>query len=312
MWASFANVRQRRCISFGHHNEWIFATKLINDLLPTAARINRYSSNTLKDWKCALCTNDQDDIEHLCSCPETQQEWAIIISKLIKVTKKFALKHDLGLNAATLIRSILPNDKSLPTLTEHCRYIWLKGIIHASTVAQITKATKNTNLSHQLILSLITKIRRLFRTLIWNKRCSSQKAKELSMGINIATIAKEKRKLCSVRSRDALKRKKKKSPPHTSRLVVSPIPDDDEQQCLCLDDLPLVPAATAFTPDYDGMAKDWYAKGMDNWLVKGIKECWMFLKKGSIGKAGLDLVNSFLLRSSLAQTNSVELRPWDP
>ena len=58
-------------------------------------------------------------------------------------------------------------------------------------------------------------------------------------------------------------------------------------------DLPLVLAIMAFTPDYDQMAKDWYVKGMDNWLVKGIKESWIFLKKGSIRKAGLDLINFF-------------------
>ena len=69
---------------------------------------------------------------------------------------------------------------------------------------------------------------------------------------------------------------------------------------------------TAFTLDYVGMARNWYVKEIDNWLVKGLKESWMFLKKGSIGKAGLDLVNSFLLRSSSTQTNSAELRPRDP
>ena len=96
------------------------------------------------------------------------------------------------------------------------------------------------------------------------------------MGINIATIAKEKRKLRSARSRCTLKQKKKHS--HTSQLVlVLPAPAEDaEQECLCLDDLPLAPAVAVFTSDYDGMAKDWYVKGMDNWLVKSIKEVGCF------------------------------------
>ena len=141
-WTSFANVRQRRCISFDHHNHWIFCTKLINNLLPTASRLNLYSQGTFNNWTCALCNQGQDEIDHLCICSQTETEWSTINQKLIKMVSKFKAQNDLDFNVPSLIHALLPNDRSLPTMTEHCRLTWLKGLLHASTVAQSVATLK--------------------------------------------------------------------------------------------------------------------------------------------------------------------------
>jgi hypothetical protein len=63
------------------------------------------------------------------------------------MTNRFKNKHNLDFDGATLIRTLLPNDCGLLTLTEFTRHNWLRGIIHASTVATITKATKKHRLT---------------------------------------------------------------------------------------------------------------------------------------------------------------------
>ena len=298
-WASFASVRQRRCISFQHHNHWIFCTKLINNLLPTTARLNLYTNHTFKDWTCSLCNNGKDEIEHLCICPHTNDEWTIILQKLTKMVSKFKLQHELNFDACTLISTLFPNDSALPTLTAYCRHNWLKGFISAQTVAQIRRKTKLSSLSHALTLKIISKTQILFKRLIWSKRCHAQKDKELRAGINVTNIIKEKR-LQARRKRVCRRRANIGLPaPTTSHQLY-----DSENDCVCLDDV--APSTNpVFRPDREGMARDWFLDGMKDWFVKGIRASWMYINNGSIGKFGNNLVNNFILRSNTAQTLDV-------
>ena len=294
-WASFASVRQRRCISLQHHNHWIFCTKLINNLLPTTARLNLYTNNTFSNWTCALCNQGKDDIEHLCICSHTKEEWNTILLKLTKMVSKFLQQHELNSDARSLILSLFPNDSALPTLTTYCRHNWLKGFISAPTVALIRRRTKLSSLSHSLTLKIISKTQVLFRRLIWSKRCQAQKDKEFKAGINISNIVKTKR----------LQAKSKRTNRHPKDFGHHPLtnthlPDDIENECICLDDV--APSSTlAFRPDREGMARDWFIDGMKDWFVKGIRASWMYINKGTIGKLGNNLVRNFALRSNMAQ-----------
>ena len=193
-----------------------------------------------------------------------------------------------------------------------------QGIIHASTVATITKVTKKYRLTHKLTLKIINKIQKLFRLNIWKKRCSQQKDKEAARGINISNIAKEQRR---TRRLKLLSRNRRRTR-HINNLNVNssctqkpyqPSPQtiqnldepDDDEECLCLDDLPTNSAAPIFKPDYKGMARDWYMDGMGNWLNKGLKASWMYIKDGSIGKMGKNLVYKYLLRTDTAEIDNL-------
>ena len=76
----------------------------------------------------------------------------------------------------------------------------------------------------------------------------------------------------------------------------------DEEECFCLDDLPLTPKVAIFRPDREGLAKDWFEQGMNNWLVKGIWANWMLIKDGGIGKIGKNLVSKYILRAGTAES----------
>ena len=238
MWAANAHLRQQRCISFKHHNHWVFTTKLVNDLLPTTERLNRYSPGTFINWKCPLCDSEKDTIEHLCSCPNTQREWLKIFFKLEKLINKFISYHNLQFSASQLIRSLFTNDASLPTLIEYCRHTWLKGIVYASTVVHITKRTKKHTLAHTLIIKIIRKVQQTFRLLIWLKRCQAQKDKERIHNINISEMVKARRKITRLKARtNAIKRKRRQQ---TNQNSLDTMPSDtspsdtrmDEEECL--------------------------------------------------------------------------------
>jgi hypothetical protein len=272
----------------------------------------------LKEWNCALCDQHPDTIKHLCSCINVESEWMIICSKLISMTNRFKNKHNLDFDGATLIRTLLPNDRELLTLTEFTRHNWLRGIIHASTVATITKATKKHRLTHELILKIINKIQKLFRLNIWKKRCSLQKDKEAASGINISNITKEQRRArrLKILSRNRCHTRNNSNPnvnssctqrmyQPSSQTIQDLDKSEDDEECLCLDDLPTNSAAPIFRPDYKGMARDWYIDGMNTWLNKGLKASWMYIKDGSIGKMGKNLVYKYLLRTDTAETDNL-------
>ena len=303
MWAANAHLRQQRCLSFNHHNHWVFTTKLVNDLLPTTERINRYSPGTFSNWKCPLCDSEEDTIEHLCSCPNTQTEWNEIFSKLEKLINKFISTHDLQFSAFHLIRSLFTNDPSLPTLTEYCRHTWLKGIVHASTVAHITKRTKKHTLAHTLIIKIIRKVQQLFRSLIWLKRCKAQKNKERCHNIDVSEMVKARRRATRIKIKLKANKQKqgRRSSHHSLDLPFSDTRIEDDE-CVCLDDIPLSPKVANFRPDRKGLARDWYEEGMNNWLVKGIRANWMLIKDGGIGKIGKNLVSKYISRASTAES----------
>src|ERR1044072_780673 len=147
------------------------------------------------------------------------------------------------------------------------RHNWLRGIIHASTVATITKATKKHRLTHELILKIINKIQKLFRLNIWKKRCSLQKDKEIASGINISNIAKEQRRArrLKILSRNRCHTRNNSNSnvnssctqrmyQPSSQTIQYLNKSDDNEECLCLDDLLTNSAAPIFRSDYKGMA----------------------------------------------------------
>ena len=45
---------------------------------------------------------------------------------------------------------------------------------------------------------------------------------------------------------------------------------------------------------------------MDNWLGKGIRANWMFIKNGGIGKLGKNLVSKYISRTSTAESSDLD------
>jgi hypothetical protein len=145
-----------------------------------------------------------------------------------------------------------------------------------------------------------------------------QKDKEAASGINISNIAKEQRRArrLKILSRNRCHTRNNSNPnvnssctqrmyQPSSQTIQDLDKSEDDEECLCLDDLPTNSAAPIFKPDYKGMARDWYIDGMNNWLNKGLKASWMYIKDGSIGKMGKNLVYKYLLRTDTAETDNL-------
>jgi hypothetical protein len=175
--------------------------------------------------------------------------------------------------------------------------------VHASTVAHITKRTKKHTLAHTLIIKIIRKVQQLFRSLIWLKRCKAQKNKERCHNIDVSEMVKARRRATRIKIKLKANKQKqgRRSSHHSLDLPFSDTRIEDDE-CVCLDDIPLSPKVANFRPDREGLARDWYEEGMNNWLVKGIRANWMLIKDGGIGKIGKNLVSKYISRASTAES----------
>src|SRR5947209_17308435 len=110
----------------------MFGIKLINDLLPTMhnikQRLNNNQAHIYSDFNCAGCDKVMETTAHLTICPAYAHEWQQIRHILLEWITNFLNKNDTKGDVRLIIKAILMDEKTDPTLTEFGRFSWLRGL----------------------------------------------------------------------------------------------------------------------------------------------------------------------------------------
>jgi hypothetical protein len=261
-------------------------------MLPFAAMLQERFGSLFANWNCALCNLEEDCLSHLITCSALTEHWQTLLSDIITLVEKFSKKHNLSINSRAFIDAILPRTNEHFSFIQDNYSNWLKGFIDSSTLSQIVRFTKSRPLATTLTLKIVIKLQTLFRSSIWSRRCTSQKDKESSKGINLHSLIKAKKSKVFTGNHQVQMISHQHS---TSTNTVGPI---------VLDDIPALNQDQLNQHskiDRFGWGKDLLGIGLTNWMTKGIKEWWMMNRHGSIMKKGGLVKNTKFMRAGYDQ-----------